>query len=204
MLHIGLTGGIGSGKSTVAKMFARRGAVVMDADAIVRELLQADTEATRRVAEAFGPGVLAPDGAVDRKAVSALVFTDTQRRRTLEGILHPLVIARRREMLHGLRMRYGTGTLVVTEAALIFEASTEKEFDHVILVTAPLQVRRTRLLAAGWAPDEIDRRMAAQWPDSMKAPLARWVVDNGESPDETHSQVMALWPVLQELARAAR
>lgn len=204
MLHLGLTGGIGSGKSTVAKMFARRGAVVMDADAIVRELLQAGTEATRRVARAFGPGVLGPDGAVDRKALSALVFSDEERRRTLEGILHPMVIARRREMLEGLRKRYGTGTLVVTEAALIFEAGTGREFDHVALVTAPLDVRRRRLLAAGWAQDEIDRRMAAQWPDSMKAPLARWVVDNGGTPEETHAQVMALWPVLQELARAAR
>ncbi len=204
MIHLGLTGGIGSGKSAVAKMFARRGAVIMDADAIVRELLQAGTESARRVAETFGPGILAADGSVDRKALSAVVFQDAEKRKALEGILHPMVIERRREMLAALRKRYGTGTLVVTEAALIFEAGTDREFDHVILVTAPVEVRKRRLLAAGWSPEDIDRRMAAQWPDSMKAPLAHWVVDNGGTPEETHAQVMALWPKLQELARAAR
>lgn len=204
MLHLGLTGGIGSGKSAVARMFAQRGAVVLDADRIARQILEPGQEAARLVGDAFGDDVLDARGGVDRKALAAKVFTDAEARRRLEAIVHPRIVARRREMLLTFRRLYGTGTLVVTEAALIFEADTKGEFDQVMLVTAPVEVRRHRLLAMGWDPAEIERRMAAQWPDSLKIPLARWVIDNGGPEEQTRAQVAALWPTLQELARAAR
>jgi dephospho-CoA kinase len=204
MLHVGLTGGIGSGKSTVARLFGEFGAVLMDADQLVRDLLGPDGDSAATVGAAFGPAVLAADGSVNRKALAALVFSDEQARRRLEGILHPRILSRRREILDEIRLRRGEGTVVVTEAALIFEAGTRGEFDEVVLVTAPEALRRERLQAAGWDPEEVRRRMEAQWPDPRKVPLADHVVDNGGSQAATRAQAERLWRLFQEKLHAAR
>ena len=203
MLHIGLTGGIGSGKSTVARLFGEFGAVLLDADELVRDLL-AGGESAAAVGAAFGPAVLAADGSVNRKALAALVFSDERARRRLEAILHPRILSRRREILDDIRGRRGEGTVVVTEAALIFEAGTRGEFDEVVLVTAPEALRRERLEAAGWDAEEVRRRMEAQWPDSRKLPLADHVVDNGGSPAAARAQAERLWRLFQEKLHAAR
>jgi dephospho-CoA kinase len=204
MIHVGLTGGIGSGKSSVARLFAGLGAETLDADRLVREMLLPGGEAVEEVASVFGEGVLAPEGGVDRKALAAKVFGDEAARRRLEGILHPRVLRRRREILRELEARRGTGVVVVTEAALIFEAGTEAEFDAVILVVAPEEVRRRRLLSAGWDDSDVTSRMAAQWSDAAKGARADWIIDNGGTGEETERQVRALWPVLEERARAPR
>ncbi|MGC8723785.1 MAG: dephospho-CoA kinase [Acidobacteriota bacterium] len=204
MLHIGLTGGIGSGKSTVAAIFGELGAVLLDADLLVRDLLGPGQEASAAVGAAFGPAVQAADGSVNRKALAALAFSDEQARRALEAILHPRILARRRELLDEIRGRLGEETVVVTEAALIFEAGTRGEFDEVVLVTAPEGIRRQRLEAAGWDAEEVRRRMEAQWPDSRKLPLADHVVDNGGSPAATRAQAERLWRLFQEKLHAAR
>lgn len=193
MLHIGLTGGIGSGKSTVARMFGQLGAVVLDADRIARELTGPGCEATGLIAAEFGAAVLGPDGEVDRKALAAAAFGDGAKRGRLESILHPRIVARRREMLADIARESGAGAVVVSEAALIFEAGTRSEFDGVVLVTAPEEVRRARLAAAGWAPETVRARMASQWPEETKIPLARWVVDNGGDPAATLAQVRRIW-----------
>jgi len=202
MLHVGLTGGIGSGKSTVAGMLGSLGAVLLDADRIVRDLLGPGGEGAARVRESFGDAYLSADGSVDRRAMAALVFADGTSRKKLEAIVHPLVVSNRRVKLAEIRRTAGAGAIVVSEAALIFEAGTRGEFDGVLLVTAPVEVRTRRLLDGGWAADEVERRMASQWPDSTKAPLADWTVDNGGSMEETERQVEALWPLLEETARA--
>jgi dephospho-CoA kinase len=202
MIHVGVTGGIGSGKSTVAKMLGGLGAVVLDADQIVRELMGPGGEGAAQVKEAFGDAYLAADGSTDRKALAALIFADQASRKRLESLIHPLVIALRRKKLDAVRLKEGKDAVVVSEASLIFEAGTRGEFDYVILVTAPEEIRKQRLLSAGWDPGEVDRRMASQWPDSAKAPLADWIVDNGGRSEETQRQVQSLWPALKEKARA--
>jgi dephospho-CoA kinase len=204
VLHVGLTGGIGSGKSTVATIFSEMGAVCLDADLLVREMLGAGQEAARLVADTFGEEILAPDGGVDRKRLAARVFACEPDRKRLEAIVHPRVLSKRRQLLEAIRRERGETAVVITEAALIFEADTSSEFDQVILVTAPEAVRKARLAAAGWDAAEIEARMAAQWPDSAKIPLARWVVDNGRSEDQTRFQIQTIWPVLKECARAAK
>jgi dephospho-CoA kinase len=188
----------------VARLFAGLGAETLDADRLVREMLLPGGEAVEEVASVFGEGVLAPEGGVDRKALAAKVFGDEAARRRLEGILHPRVLRRRREILRELEARRGTGVVVVTEAALIFEAGTEAEFDAVILVVAPEEVRRRRLLSAGWDDSDVTSRMAAQWSDAAKGARADWIIDNGGTGEETERQVRALWPVLEERARAPR
>ncbi len=202
MLHLGLTGGIGSGKSTVARMFAELGAVILDADEFVRHLLEPGQEGALAVRDAFGPEVMAADGSVDRKLLAAKVFGDEAARQRLEAILHPLVVKARRARVEKIMGERGPGAVVISEAALIFEAGTASEFDGVILVTAPVPIRTARLASAGWDGGDIGRRMAAQWPDEKKAGLADWVVDNGGSEDQTRAQVEALWSRFQAMALA--
>jgi len=202
VLNLGLTGGIGSGKSTVARMFADLGAHVLDADELVREMLGPGGEAVDAVSEAFGQGVLHPEGSVDRKKLAQRVFGDEDARRRLEAILHPRVVAARRRQIHEKAPRMGPDSVFLSEAALIFEASTWPEFDAIVLVIAPVEVRKARLLAAGWTPEDIERRMAAQWPDGRKVALADWVVDNGGTDAHTRAQVEALWKRFKAMARA--
>jgi dephospho-CoA kinase len=202
VLHVGLTGGIGSGKSTVARLFQALGAVVLDADRLVREMLGPGQEAALAVIGEFGAAFALPDGAVNRQALAEEVFRNGGGRERLEAILHPRVVGRRRELLKEIRQKEGASCVVVTEAALIFEAGTEREFDGIILVTAPQEVRLRRLSDAGWDAAAALRRMEAQWPDERKRPLAHWIIDNGGSPEATRRQVEALWPALEEAARA--
>ena len=202
MLNLGLTGGIGSGKSTVARMFAALGARVMDSDAIVRDLLGPGGAAARELAEAFGEDILLEDGSADRKALAAWVFGDEAARKKLESILHPKVISIRRERIRAFGEEGGPGTVTLSEAALLFEAGTWREFDGIVLVTAPAEVRTARLLSAGWEEAEIARRMAAQWADGRKAALADWVVDNGGTEVRTREQVEALWKRFSAMALA--
>jgi dephospho-CoA kinase len=202
VLNLGLTGGIGSGKSAVARMFAGLGAATLDSDALVRSLLGPGQKGTEAVLAAFGDGVLGKDGAVDRRRLGALVFENEEARATLEGILHPMVVAARREWIAERRAQTGPGAVTVAEAALIFEAGTWPEFDGVILVTAPVEVRKARLLAAGWEEAEVERRMAAQWTDERKAALSDWIVDNGGDEGATRAQVEVLWKRFAAMALA--
>jgi dephospho-CoA kinase len=202
MLNLGLTGGIGSGKSAVARMFAGLGAATLDSDALVRSLLGPDQAGTAAVVAAFGGGVLDKDGSVDRKRLAAIVFDDEAARTRLEGILHPMVRAARRDWIEERRAQMSPGAVTLSEAALIFEAGTWSEFDGVILVTAPVEVRRARLLAAGWKAAEVERRMAAQWTDERKASLSDWIVDNSGDEGSTRAQVDVLWKRFTVMALA--
>lgn len=193
MLHVGLTGGIGSGKSTVARYFGELGAVVLDADIIARELLGPGGEGAKAVVEAFGTEVVSKDGSIDRAKLAGLVFAEDGARTRLEAIIHPMILAKRRGKLAEIRRARGDSTVVVTEASLIFEAGTRDEFDKVILVTAPLEVRLERLLAAGWREEDINRRIKAQWPDSKKARLADFVIDNREDRDALRERTRIVW-----------
>jgi dephospho-CoA kinase len=202
MLNLGLTGGIGSGKSAVARMFADLGAATLDSDALVRSFLGPGQKGTAAVAAVFGDDVLGADGAVDRRRLGAMVFGDEEARAKLEGILHPMVIATRREWIEERRKEMGPGAVTVAEAALIFEAGTWPEFDGVVLVTAPVEVRKARLLSAGWDEAEVERRMAAQWTDERKAALSDWIVDNGGDEGATRAQVEVLWKRFTVMALA--
>lgn len=198
VLHVGLTGGMGAGKSTVAALLREKGAETLDADRMVRQMLAPGGEAVEPILTAFGERLRDSQGGVDRRALAALAFQDSAVRARLEAILHPRVVARRRGLLGEIARRRGVPTVVVSEGALIFEAGTQGEFDAVILVTAPRGVRLKRLAAAGWDPDEAKRRMDAQWEDHRKAPLADFVVDNGGDLEKTRVEVDRLWEALQD------
>ena len=193
MVVIGVTGSVGSGKSTVARCFQQLGAVVLDADAIARDLLQPQRAAWRDVTQVFGKQVLRPDRTIDRRILASIVFRDPRRRRVLERIIHPRVLRIIRQRLGELR-RARNVRAIVLDVPLLLEVGAETLVDVVIVVTAPEEVQRARLKAAvGWSHGETTARMRAQWNLSAKVALADYVVDNSDGVEATRTQVRRIW-----------
>jgi dephospho-CoA kinase len=198
VLLVGLTGGIGSGKSTVARLLDRRGAVVIDADQLAREAIAAGTEGFDRVVEAFGDAVVGADGELDRKALAALVFADPARRAALEAIVHPDVARRFAERLEPYR---DTDRVVVYVTPLLVELGLAPAFDVVIVVTATPHLRVSRVASdRGLDPEDVRRRMAAQATDERRMEVADVLLDNDGTLAELEAQVDRLWPDLASRA----
>lgn len=196
MFVLGVTGGIGSGKSTVSRALADRGARVLDADRIVRAMYEGG-DLPVRLAEEFGPGVKHPDGSVDRRALGAIVFSDEDARLRLEKIVHPAVRDFVISHLDAWRSE-GFDGIVVLDAALLVESEFRYPLDALLVVTAPREVRLTRLEARGVPRDEAERRMDAQADDEAKAARADVVVDNGGTLEDLGREVDR---ALRELGR---
>jgi len=189
MLRIGLTGGIGSGKSTVAALLAARGAVVVDADRIAREVVEPGTPGLAAVVGAFGPGVLTPDGALDRAALASVVFADPEARARLDGIVHPLVRARAQEVV----ARADPDAVVVQDVPLLVETGQAGQYDLVLVVEADLETRVARLAQRGLGEDDARARIAAQATDEQRRAVADVVLDNSGDPDALAGQVARFW-----------
>jgi dephospho-CoA kinase len=199
MLLVGLTGGIGAGKSTVARMLRERGARVIDADDLARRAVRSGTPGLRSIVETFGEDVLRPDGELDRRKLAGIVFTDPERRRELERITHPEVARMLAGELDPLR---ATDDIVVYESPLIVETGTSEAFDAVVVVTAPEDEQRRRV-SEQRALDESDvrARMDAQATAEERAAAADVILDNGGTLEELEAQVERLW---QDIEKAAR
>jgi dephospho-CoA kinase len=199
MLLVGLTGGIGSGKSTVARLLERRGAAVIDADHLAREAVAKGTPGFRLVVEAFGPDVLTPDGDLDRAALAARIFSDPVQKATLEAIVHPEVARRFEDRVAEHR---ASDRIVVYVTPLLVELGLAPAFDVVVVVTASPHLRVSRVASdRGLAPDEVRTRMAAQTTDDRRAEVADFLIDNDGSLADLIRQVDRLWGDLA--ARAA-
>ena len=192
MRLIGLTGGIATGKSTVARLLAARGAVIVDADVLAREVVEPGSPALAEIAAGFGDSVLTPDGALDRAALGAVVFADPAERRRLEAITHPRIAA-----LMGERIAAGLASeapLVVADIPLLFEGDRVGLVEGVLLVDTPEEVQLRRLmLRDGIAEAAARARVAAQMPLAEKRRRATWVIDNSGTPEETAARVAAWW-----------
>jgi dephospho-CoA kinase len=200
VLLVGLTGGIGSGKSTVSRMLAERGAVIIDADELARRAVEPGTPGFQKVVEAFGPGVVRPDGSLDRDAVAARVFADPERRRTLEGITHPEVFRLYREEADRYR---DTDSVVVFDAPLIVEAGAAEGFDVLVVVSASSDEQVRRLMAERRMSEEGARaRIEAQLPLERKEALADVVIRNDGTIEDLEPQVDELWRELSSRALA--
>ena len=198
MLLVGLTGGIGSGKSTVARLLERRGAVVIDADQLARDAVAKGTPGFEAVVRAFGEEIVAPDGDLDRRALAAIIFSDPERKSALESIVHPEVARRFGEQVDELR---GTDRVVVYVSPLLVELGLAPAFDVVIVVTASPHLRVSRVASGrDLSPDDVRGRMASQATDEQRMEVADILVDNDGSLAELEPQVDRIWSDL--VARA--
>jgi dephospho-CoA kinase len=179
---IGLTGGIATGKSTLAALLRARGAPVVDADALARAAVEPGTPALAEIARTFGADVLRPDGALDRKALAARVFADPEARRRLEAITHPAVRRAMRE--ETARLAAQGHALAFYDTPLLYEVGLEAQLDAVVVVWAPRDLQRERLIRRdGLAGAAADARLAAQLPVDEKAARADFVVENAGAPE---------------------
>ncbi|MFJ8857456.1 dephospho-CoA kinase [Streptomyces sp. NPDC102451] len=198
MLKVGLTGGIGAGKSEVSRLLARYGAVIIDADRIAREVVEPGTPGLTAVVEAFGPGILGTDGALDRPALGSIVFADAARLATLNAIVHPLVGARSAE----LERAAGSGAVVVHDVPLLTENDLAPLYDLVVVVDAKPGTQLDRLVRLrGMTESDARARMAAQATREERLAVADLVVDNDGPLEDLEPQVRAVWSELT--ARAA-
>ena len=204
MVVIGVTGGVGTGKSTVAEMFRRLGAVVLDADVMAHRVMVPKRLAWREIVKEFGEEVLNDDQTINRKRLAALVFHDEQRRKRLERIIHPRVLREIKEQLHRLQ-RSRRVRAIVLDVPLLVEVGAHRLVDALVVVTAPPEAQRIRLKEKyGWSDEETNARIGAQWELSAKVALADYVVDNAHGVDATRTQVRHLWETLVPLSRLNR
>lgn len=199
MLVVGLTGGIGSGKSSVATRLVERGAVLVDADAIVRELQEPGQPVLAAMVAHFGDRILDADGRLDRQAVADLVFADDAARAELNGIVHPMVNA---EMGRRIAELAGTDAIVLMDIPLLTER--RPGLGHVIVVDTPVDVAVARLVAhRGFSEEDARARIAAQISREERRALADFVVDNGGDLAQLDAEVDRCWTWLQGLEHAA-
>jgi dephospho-CoA kinase len=193
---VGLTGGIGAGKSTVAAMLAARGAVIVDADAIARSVVEPGMPALAALTERFGADILDPGGRLDRGRLAERAFASEESRKALEAITHPAI---GEEFLRVLA-EAPPGAVVVHDVPLLVESTRGYDYAAIIVVEAPLEVRLDRLKARGVARDDALRRIAQQASDEERRAVATHLLDNGADVAHLEAQVTALWPQLEKLA----
>jgi dephospho-CoA kinase len=187
---VGLTGGIGAGKSAVAQRLAELGAVVIDADVLAREVIEPGSDGLAEVVAAFGETVLRPDGCVDRPALGRIVFDDPEARARLEGIIHPRVRARTAEIVAAA----DPDAVIVNDVPLLVEAGLYRAYDIVIVVEADASVRVARLVAdRGMAESDVRTRIAAQATDDQRRAVADVLIVNNGRRDALNDQVDAVW-----------
>lgn len=189
MLRVGLTGGAGAGKSTVAARLRELGAVVIDADALARGVLEPGSDGLRQVVAAFGEQVLRPDGSLDRAALAAVVFADPERRRELEAITHPRIAARTSERLAAAP----ADAVVVHDVPLLVEKALAPAYDLVVVVDAPVERRVERLVGRGLAEADARARIAAQATRAEREAVADVWLDNDGSVADLVAAVDVLW-----------
>lgn len=202
MLCVGLTGNVGAGKSTLVTLFAGWGATVIDTDVLAREVVAPGSPALAAIRERWGDEVMAEDGGLDRSVLRSRVFDDEEERRHLEGILHPAIRARFRELLSEADLR--GDRIVVGVVPLLYEVGMEGEFDVVLLVDAPLSQRIERLVAKrGLSDDEARKVAAAQMPAEEKRTRADLILDNDSDIPTLERRAWEMWKELEKMSRAA-
>jgi len=190
MLRIGLTGGIGAGKSALSATFAQSGGIIVDGDVIAREVVEPGTEGLAALGDAFGADILLPDGALNRPALAAKAFAHEEERKKLNGIVHPLVAKRRSEIIAAV----SEDAVVVEDIPLLVESGMAPLFPLVVIVHADVELRMRRLIEQrGMSEDDARARIAAQATDEQRAAVADVVLDNSGTREELAAQVDRFW-----------
>lgn len=192
-MNIGLTGGIASGKSTVSRLLVERGALLVDADRIAREIVLPGSPALDQIADRFGADMLLPDGSLDRKRLGNVVFSDAAERKALEEITHPAI---RQEMITQMRRleEEHPQSLVVVDVPLLYESGLTDRFEEIVVVYVPQAIQLERLMRRdGLTEAEASERLLSQWDIEMKRERADYVIDNSNGIEETRQQVEQFW-----------
>jgi dephospho-CoA kinase len=192
MLVVGLTGGIGSGKSLAAQFFAELGALVIDADQLARDAIERGSDGFDELIATFGDSILS-NGLVDRRALGELVFRDAEAKKKLEGIIHPIVRREFEEAVQSLEQ----DQILIYEIPLLFETKAMERFDYIVTVEADMQLRKERLLKKGLRNSEVESRIAAQASREERVSIADQVFENNGSEDELLRSVENLWELLK-------
>lgn len=198
MRHLALTGGIGSGKSTVAQFFADRGATIIDADAISRSLMEPGQQVLADVVATFGDHVLDESGRLNRQALADIVFNDDDARHRLNALVHPAVREESKLQLKAAMEADPDNAVIIQDIPLLVETGQAEKFDGVIVVYTEMDTRLQRLVKArGMATDDARARIAAQATDEQRSAVADWMIDNSRSLENTEAQVAAVWEELR-------
>lgn len=192
-MNIGLTGGIACGKSTVAAMLVRRGALLVDADRVAREVVEPGTPVLAQVIERFGADLLLPDGSLDRKKLGERVFGNPKALKDLEGLLHPAIRATMSERVRTYESLH-PDKLVVVDIPLLYESGLQSHYDQVMLVYVPREIQLERLMKRdGLTKEQAEKRLQAQMSIEEKKKLADIVIDNSGTIENTERQIQAFW-----------
>ncbi|GAA4472959.1 hypothetical protein GCM10023190_04250 [Enteractinococcus fodinae] len=198
MRHLALTGGIGSGKSTVAQFFAERGATIIDADAISRDLMEPGQRVLAEVIETFGDHLLDDAGRLDRQALAEVVFSDDEAREQLNAIVHPAVRAEATRQREAAAAADPEDAVIIQDIPLLVETGQADTYDGVIVIYTDHDTRLQRLVETrGMSLADAKARIAAQATDEQRKAVADWVIDNSGSLEDTEAQVDAVWRQLR-------
>lgn len=192
MLIVALTGGIGSGKSTVGELFQQLGAVVVDSDQLAREVVERGSSGFEQIVTLFGDEIL-KNGEINRSLLAEIIFKDPAKRKDLEQITHPLI----RKAFADIVEKSGDRAIVINQIPLLVESKYEYNFDHVITVSTSEDKRIARLLAKGYTQEQIQNRMKSQVSDAAREKIADSIIQNNESEKELLPQVEKIWEQLQ-------
>lgn len=199
MLKVGLTGGLASGKTFVGQALAELGCRVLQADEIGRQVMEPGGEAFAEIVQEFGPEILAPDGAIDRRKLAGIVFEDPERLAALNRLVHPWVIRRENEWLERLAAE-DPRAIAVVEAAVMIEAGTHQRFDRLIVAAcSPEQQIERAVQRGGMTREEALARIRRQIPLEEKIKLADFVIDTGGTPEQTLQQVREVYEALRRI-----
>jgi len=201
MVIIGLTGGIGSGKSSVAEMFKDEGAYVIDFDYIARVVVEPDTPAWRDIVDYFGQEILSPDRTLNRSKLAEIVFSDAQSRKALEGFTHPRIFEKRDTLLKDIKTK-DSEAIVIVDVPLLFELSLNKNFDTIILVYVSRDVQIERAIKRdALLKEEVEKRLKAQINIDKKKLLSDYIINNEGSLKNTRDQVRKVIHELKKLKK---
>lgn len=203
ILRVGLTGGIGAGKSTAARMFSQLGSRVIDADGIVSRLYEKGAAGYHRILENYGPSVLDESGEIDRKRLSAAALSSAEGALRLNGLIHPLVIAEQKRLLDEIEAE-GRDQVVIVEATLLLESGGRERFDRIIVVDVPTETQIARAVSRGMDRVEVERRMRRQMPREERLSQADYVISNVGTEAGLRQNVESTYRSLRTDLRARR
>lgn len=192
---VGLTGNIGSGKSTALELFAKDGVMTISSDEIAHSILEIDEEAREAVKVEFGDAIIDDEGAIDRAKLASIVFKNEAKRKALEAILHPRIMKVIDDEVNGVP----EGSIIVVEIPLLFEAQLTKRFTHTVLIHCPVETRKKRYChAKGISEEDFDCREATQWSEDKKAEYSMYFINNSGTLAELETQIKAIIEILKK------